>query len=165
MQDPSFVAGRTVLRRLGHRLGEAALAGDVIALVGDLGAGKTFLAQHIAHGAGVSPHARVTSPTFTLVQEHPGRIPVHHADLYRLSDPDELRDIGLFERGASGLVVVEWADRMPSVIPVNALWITLTQESISTRRVTARVAHPDAQRLWTRATENPPLPRVRRRTG
>jgi hypothetical protein len=89
MFSVDFEAGRTAIRRFGHRVGARAEAGDVIALVGGLGAGKTFLAQHLAHGAGVSPTVRVTSPTFTLVQEHAGRVPFVHADLYRLGDVDE----------------------------------------------------------------------------
>lgn len=142
-----FEAGRTALRRLGHRVGARALPGDVIALVGGLGAGKTFLAQHLAHGAGVDPAARVASPTFTVVQEHAGRLPFHHADLYRLGHPDELREIGLFERAADGLLVVEWADRFPAVMPAGALWIELSAVSPSIRRVRARGEGEAARRL------------------
>ena len=135
MTPLTFEVGRTALRRFGHRVGARALPGDVIALVGGLGAGKTFLAQHLAHGAGVDPATRVTSPTFTLVVEHAGRIPFHHADLYRLGHPDELRELGLFERGAVGLLVVEWADRFPDVMPRDALWIELSPASPSLRAV------------------------------
>lgn len=142
-----FEGGRTVLRRAGERLGTVAIAGDVVALVGTLGAGKTFLAQAIARGAGVPPEVRVTSPTFALVQEHPGRVTVFHADLYRLGSVRELDDIGLFERGAEGLVIVEWADLFPSAIPAGALWLSLEHVSPSIRRVRARGDGPAAVRL------------------
>lgn len=117
---------RPSLRRLGRALGAAAQPGDVIALVGDLGAGKTHLAQAIARGAGVPPETRVTSPTFAVVVEHAGRLPVHHADLYRLGDAGELAEIGLVERAVDGLLLVEWADRLPGSLPADTLWVTLT---------------------------------------
>ncbi len=147
MVTQDFEAGRTALRRFGHRVGARAVAGDVIALVGGLGAGKTFLAQHLAHGVGVSPEARVTSPTFTLVQEHTGRVPFLHADLYRLGDADELREVGLFEMGATGVVVVEWADRFPEAVPRDALWVELSVVSPSIRRVRAWGEGERARRL------------------
>lgn len=147
MDELVFDAGRTGLRRFGHRVGARAVAGDVIALVGGLGAGKTFLAQHLAHGVGVPPATRVASPTFTIVQEHLGTIPFFHADLYRLGHPDELREVGLFERGLAGLVVVEWADRFAAHVPRDALWITLTPVSPSLRQVRARGEGPAALRL------------------
>lgn len=147
MESLSFEAGRTALRRFGHRVGARAEPGDVIALVGGLGAGKTFLAQHLAHGAGVDPAVRVTSPTFTLVVEHAGRIPFHHADLYRLGHPDELGELGLFERGAAGLLVVEWADRFPDAMPRDTLWIELTPTSPSLRAVRIRGEGVRVQRL------------------
>jgi tRNA threonylcarbamoyladenosine biosynthesis protein TsaE len=147
MFSVDFEAGRTAIRRFGHRVGARAEAGDVIALVGGLGAGKTFLAQHLAHGAGVSPTVRVTSPTFTLVQEHAGRVPFVHADLYRLGDVDELREVGLFEANAGAVVVVEWADRFPEAVPRDALWIDLSVLSPSIRRVFARGEGERAGRL------------------
>lgn len=147
METLEFEAGRTALRRLGHRVGASAVAGDVIALVGGLGAGKTFLAQHLAHGLGVSTDARVTSPTFAIVQEHPGRVTMFHADLYRLGDVDELRDVGLFEMGAAGVVVVEWADRFPEAVPRDALWIELSVVSPSIRLVRLRAEGARAARL------------------
>lgn len=140
--------GRTGLRRLGTRLGARVQPGDVIALVGDLGAAKTFLAQHIAYGAGVAPGTRVASPTFTVVQEHQGRVAVHHADLYRLSHAEDLREIGLFERGAAGVVLVEWADRLCEVIPDDALWIELVARNLATRHVTLHGEGPRVERLF-----------------
>jgi tRNA threonylcarbamoyladenosine biosynthesis protein TsaE len=147
MHTLEFEAGRTALRRLGHRVGARAEAGDVIALVGGLGAGKTFVSQHLAHGLGVPVEARVTSPSFAIVQEHMGRVTMFHADLYRLGDADELREVGLFEMGAAGVVVVEWADRFPEVVPRDALWIELSVVSPSIRRVRLRGEGQRAERL------------------
>ena len=143
-----YEAGRTALRRLAVRLAARAMPGDVIALVGGLGAGKTFFTQHLARALGVPPEVRVTSPTFTIMQEHPqGRMTLVHADLYRLGDGDELRELGLFEAGLAGLTVVEWADRAPEAVPRDALWITLAPVSPSIRRVRLQGDGPRVERL------------------
>lgn len=138
---------RPSLRRLGRALGAAAQPGDVIALVGPLGAGKTHLAQAIARGAGVPPETRVTSPTFSVVVEHPGRLPVHHADLYRLGDASELAEIGLVERAAEGLLLVEWADRMPGALPRDVLWVTLAPARQDERSLTLTSTGPRSEAL------------------
>jgi tRNA threonylcarbamoyladenosine biosynthesis protein TsaE len=97
-------------RALAANLAAAAREGDVIALFGDLGAGKTEFAKGFARGLGVE--AVVSSPSFVLVAEHMGRLPVFHVDLYRLSGPLEALDGGLAdERRAAGVTVIEWADR------------------------------------------------------
>lgn len=140
-------AGKRRVASIAEALGRAAQPGDVIALSGDLGAGKTFFAQHFALGLGVPPTTRVTSPTFTVVNEHAGRVALLHADLYRLGHADELSEVGLFERGASGVVVVEWAERFPEVIPAGALAVTLDITGPTTRRVRLDGAGPRAQRL------------------
>ncbi|MEC7949119.1 MAG: tRNA (adenosine(37)-N6)-threonylcarbamoyltransferase complex ATPase subunit type 1 TsaE [Myxococcota bacterium] len=103
---------------LGVALGQVAREGDVVALIGDLGAGKTSLAQGV--GEGLAVFEDVVSPTFNLVVEHEGRIPLLHADVYRL-DAHELDAIGLEEQLEQwpGLVLVEWADRFPGLIPVD----------------------------------------------
>jgi tRNA threonylcarbamoyladenosine biosynthesis protein TsaE len=138
---------RPSLRRLGRALGAAALPGDVVALVGTLGAGKTHLAQAIARGAGVPPETRVTSPTFAVVVEHAGRIPVHHADLYRLNGADDLAEIGLVERAADGLLVVEWADRLPGSLPRDALRVTLTVAGPGLRAIELAASGPRSAAL------------------
>jgi tRNA threonylcarbamoyl adenosine modification protein YjeE len=138
---------RAIVRRVGERLGAAALAGDVIALVGDLGAGKTFLARAIARGAGVPTSVRVVSPTFTILQNYAGRLPVFHADLYRIASAAELDEIGLFAQSAGGLTIVEWADRASASIPGLALWITLERVHPLRRRLVARGESPEARRL------------------
>lgn len=131
------------VRALGASLGARAQRGDVIALVGPLGAGKSVLSRALVYGAGVDPRVRVASPTFTIVQEYAGRIPVHHADLYRLGMDEELDEIGLFERALDAALVVEWADRFPSRVPPDALWIELALVDAQTREVRA---HGDGAR-------------------
>lgn len=95
---------------LGQRVGRAAHPGDVIALWGELGAGKTTFVRGVARGTGsVAP---VASPTFQLVRVYPGRVQLAHVDLYRLEKGDELRDIGLEELLEAGAAVVEWGERL-----------------------------------------------------
>ena len=117
--------------RLGARVAEILEPGDLVLLSGDLGAGKTFLARAIARAAGVPSRQAIASPTFTLVHEHEGRVPLVHADFYRLASVDELTGLGwddYLERRA--VIVVEWlsvvgsaarhapADRLAVVIEV-----------------------------------------------
>ncbi|MGI9243075.1 MAG: tRNA (adenosine(37)-N6)-threonylcarbamoyltransferase complex ATPase subunit type 1 TsaE [Verrucomicrobiales bacterium] len=97
-------------------------AGDTLALVGDLGAGKTHFTKGIAAGLGCD--AAVTSPTFTLVHEYTGgRLPIFHFDFYRLESADELLNIGWDDYlDARGIAVVEWADKFPDLLPANTQW-------------------------------------------
>lgn len=113
------------LRDWGERLGRAVQPPLLIALSGDLGAGKTTLAQSICRGAGVA--GRVTSPTFALVQRYEGaRFPVYHLDLYRLNSPVELTNLGWQDvLSDHALVIVEWAERAGSLMPADALHIEL----------------------------------------
>lgn len=116
-------------RRLGERLGKLLAPGDVVALVGDLGAGKTQLVRGICRGAGV-PDAEVSSPTFAIVAAYRGRLPVHHADLYRIADEDELYATGFFDLlGGPGAAVVEWADRIPGALPRERLEVRLRHDA------------------------------------
>jgi len=109
--------------RLGAELGAAAQPGDCFALVGELGAGKTTFVQGLARGLGVA--GPVSSPSFLIVQEHRGRLPLFHVDAYRLGSSEELDEIGFDEYlAAGGVVAVEWADRVQARLPTNALWIT-----------------------------------------
>jgi tRNA threonylcarbamoyladenosine biosynthesis protein TsaE len=111
-------------RQLGHRLGIAAHAGALVALVGPLGAGKTELAKGIAEGLDVT--SVVNSPTFVLMNEHTGRLRLFHIDAYRLDDPDEALAAGLFDdRQAAGIAVVEWADRLGDRLPAERLELTI----------------------------------------
>lgn len=104
-------------RDFGRKLALNLRAGDVVALTGDLGAGKTALTKAIAEGLGVTE--MITSPTFTIVCEyHSGRLPLYHFDVYRVSDPDELFEIGYEEYFfGQGVSVVEWADLIEDLLP------------------------------------------------
>ena len=129
---------------LGERLGRALAAGDVVALTGDLGAGKTSFVQGLARGLGV--RGRVASPSFTIVNEHQGRVPLFHVDFYRLESARELDHIGFddyFLRG--GVVVVEWAERFPSALPAERLDIRIEIAGDDVRRL--HVGGPSAARL------------------
>lgn len=98
---------------LGHALGRKLNRGLVLMLYGDLGSGKTAFTQGLARGLGVPQDVAVTSPTYTLINEYPGRLPLYHVDLYRLPapvDPDEIGLLELFEE--NGVVAVEWAQRL-----------------------------------------------------
>lgn len=109
---------------LGRRLGALLRSGDVIALSGDLGAGKTALAHGIAGGVGASGY--VASPTFTLVREYSGPVPIYHVDLYRLDTPQQIEDIGLDEMlERPGIVVIEWAEKADGWLPKEHLWVTI----------------------------------------
>jgi tRNA threonylcarbamoyladenosine biosynthesis protein TsaE len=104
-------------RDLGRCFGELATAGLIVLLNGDLGAGKTCFAQGVAKGLEVSTDAPVTSPTYTLLNVHKGRIPLYHFDLYRLSQVEDLAELGYdeFSEG-EGITLVEWADRMTDAL-------------------------------------------------
>jgi len=97
--------------------------GDVLALAGDLGAGKTHFTKGIAAGLGVE--CDITSPTFTLIHEYPGgRLPLFHIDLYRLEDEDEVLGIGLDEYlDGDGVTVIEWADKFAALMPKGVRWV------------------------------------------
>ncbi len=109
---------------IGRRIGAAAVPGTLLALIGPLGAGKTQLTKGIAEGLGVA--GIVNSPTFVLMNEHPGRLRLFHVDAYRLGDPEEASSAGLLdERQSEGVTVVEWADRLEGWLPAERLEIRL----------------------------------------
>jgi tRNA threonylcarbamoyladenosine biosynthesis protein TsaE len=115
-------------RRLGARLGRRLRAGDVVLLEGDLGAGKTVFAQGVGDGLGVD--GPVTSPTFTLIHEHAGRVRLYHVDLYRLSGDADAAGIGLDEYlGGDGVAVVEWATRAPGLVPPEHLAVRILADA------------------------------------
>ena len=112
---------------LGERLGAVARAGDVIALVGDLGAGKTTLARALIRSH-LGPETEAPSPTFTLVQTYPGpRFDIWHFDLYRLEDPGEARELGM-EEAVDGLSLIEWPERLGRYLPTVRLEVRLSLE-------------------------------------
>lgn len=109
----------------GRLLGSLLRAGDVIGLVGPLGAGKTTLTQGIARGLEVPVGRHVASPTFALVNQHPGRVLLCHADFYRLRDAVELRELGLDELFERSATVIEWLDLFPDAAPADHLTIVI----------------------------------------
>ena len=121
--------------KIGRRIGTKAQSGDVLLLVGDLGAGKTTLTQGILWGLGGTEYAR--SPTFVLVNEYPARLTMYHMDLYRLNSIEEIEDLGLDDYlYGNDLCVVEWADKAPGYFPVNHAVVQLEVIDDQTRRVT-----------------------------
>lgn len=121
---------------LGESLGRSFVGGLQIGLVGPLGAGKTHLVKGMALGNATGAAAAVTSPTFTLLHEYPGRLRLYHADLYRLSDPGELIALG-YDEWCTGdsVVVIEWADRFRSTLGDDVLWVELRSAGESHRSV------------------------------
>jgi tRNA threonylcarbamoyladenosine biosynthesis protein TsaE len=152
--EPSTVSGLTAGSRvstgpddtheIGRLLGAAAGPGSVLALTGQLGAGKTQLAKGVAAGLGVT--SVVNSPTFVLMNEHAGRLRLFHIDAYRLADADEASAAGLLdERLAGGVTVVEWADRLDGWLPAERLDIRLEADTEAPlRRVVDWTAIGDA---------------------
>ncbi|MBL0278018.1 MAG: tRNA (adenosine(37)-N6)-threonylcarbamoyltransferase complex ATPase subunit type 1 TsaE [Anaeromyxobacter sp.] len=146
---PLLTRSAAATARLGRRLGALLQPGDVVALVGDLGAGKTQLSRGACEGAGVAP-GDVSSPTFAIVQTYRGRLPIHHADLYRVGDLDELYATGFMDLvGGEGALLVEWADRVAGWLPPGHLLVTLEEVAghPSSRRLTLRAAGARHQAL------------------
>ena len=100
-------------KKLGQKIGKQMKPGAVITLTGDLGSGKTVLVQGLARGLDVPDYYYITSPTFTLINEYPGRYPLYHVDLYRIETCDDLEEIGFYEiLSGNGVTAIEWADRL-----------------------------------------------------
>ncbi|MCO4743570.1 MAG: tRNA (adenosine(37)-N6)-threonylcarbamoyltransferase complex ATPase subunit type 1 TsaE [Proteobacteria bacterium] len=131
---------------LGASLGRHAMPGTVVALSGDLGAGKTVFARGVGAGLGVT--TRVQSPSYIIVQSHEGgRLPFAHADLYRLGDADELEQLGLDDvLDAGGMVLIEWAERFPEVLPTDHV-VCVIREVADGRAVELSATGPSAQQL------------------
>jgi tRNA threonylcarbamoyladenosine biosynthesis protein TsaE len=124
-------------RALGARLAAVACPGDVVAVTGDLGAGKTELAKGFGRGLGVTE--TVSSPSFVLMAEHAGRLPFFHIDLYRLEGPEAAVGAGLLdEREGEGVTLIEWAERLGDEIPPGRLEIRIETLADEGRRIHLR---------------------------
>jgi tRNA threonylcarbamoyladenosine biosynthesis protein TsaE len=122
--------------RIGKEVGRRLRPADVVALVGELGAGKTHFIKGLASGMGVRKSKYLTSPSFTLINEYPGEVPFYHIDLYRLETRGEAEDLGLEEYvQGDGITVIEWADRIPSLIPCGALWVKIEYRGKQSREI------------------------------
>jgi tRNA threonylcarbamoyladenosine biosynthesis protein TsaE len=138
-------------RAVGEVLGQRLGPGDIVCLIGPLGAGKTTLAQGIARGLQVEDV--VNSPTFTLVQEYAGRRPVYHLDVYRLSGPEETIDLAIPEMlAAGGVVLVEWPERIAPVLPADRLEIRL-EPAGDNRLIVASALGPRAREILCELAE------------
>jgi tRNA threonylcarbamoyladenosine biosynthesis protein TsaE len=132
-------------RALGARLAAVAKPGDLICLVGDLGAGKTQLAKGFAAGLGITDI--VSSPTFVLMTEYEGRLRLFHLDLYRLDDAADALGGGLLdERQLEGVALVEWAERLGDALPVARLDVVIDGTGDDPRRIALRSADPGYRR-------------------
>ena len=130
---------------LGRTLATAARPGDLICLWGDLGAGKTILAK--AFGAGLGVSETITSPSFILMAEYVGRLPLFHLDLYRLSDGADALGGGLIDdRQALGVTLVEWPDRMADALPTERLDVVIDGAGDDPRSIAVRAGTPALRR-------------------
>lgn len=121
---------------LGARLGRMLAAGAFVSLSGELGSGKTQFARGVAAGLGVDPALPVTSPTFTILNEYPGRLRLYHFDLYRLHGGDDAAELGFDEYfHGEGVCLVEWAERLGSDLQSERLDVTLSYVDETTRRI------------------------------
>ncbi len=127
---------------LGKRVGGKLSPGSVLALTGELGCGKTLLTRGICEGLGVPPR-HINSPTFVLVNEYQGRLPVFHLDMYQLNAAPDAVDLGLMDylaRARAGVMIVEWAERISSLLPPDSLKIQLDIISARKRHIIFRSA-------------------------
>lgn len=136
--------------RLGRAIGSALQGGESLALYGPLGSGKTALVRGIAAGLGAAP-STVTSPTFVLLHEYRGRLPLAHVDLYRLSSRKEVESIGLDDYlSGSTVVVIEWADKAPGILPPDRLELQLRHRTVQSRSIKLMATGPLSTALLAR---------------
>lgn len=135
---------------LGKALGAALLSGDFVGLTGQLGAGKTLFSRGVAEGSGVAAD-EVSSPTYSIIQSYRGRLTLHHADLYRLTNEADLFSTGFHDLLESeGAFLVEWIDQIPGAAPDDALRITLEVSAPETRRLKVTTSGPRSEALLKR---------------
>ena len=142
-QDLLLLKTEDDTRALGLRIAEALEPGDIVALIGDLGTGKTALTKYIAEGLGVTEE--INSPTFTIVKEYrSGRLPLYHFDVYRIEDPEEMFEVGFDEYlYGQGVCLVEWADLVEEDLPPRVRMVRIEKElkkGMDVRRITVSEA-------------------------
>jgi tRNA threonylcarbamoyladenosine biosynthesis protein TsaE len=112
--------------QIGKTIGKCLLSGDVVALVGELGAGKTQFIKGLASGVGIEDPTHISSPSFTLIHEYSGKIPFYHIDLFRLGREQEAEELGLEDYfQGRGITAIEWADKIPSLLPEELLFVSI----------------------------------------
>jgi tRNA threonylcarbamoyladenosine biosynthesis protein TsaE len=127
-------------QELGKTIAAHLQKGDILCLTGELGSGKTVFAKGVAEGLGIKPRC-VISPTFVLIREHQGKIPMYHFDLYRLSDPRDIEVLGLEEYlYGEGVSVIEWSERLGCLSPKESLRLSLTVASEQKRAISLSAA-------------------------
>ena len=130
---------------IARALGASLLPGDVVALTGDLGAGKTLFCKGVGEALGIPPD-RIVSPTFTIVTEHAGPVPLTHIDVYRLSGAREADEIGMRELLSDvGVCMVEWAEKIEELLPTDCIRVTFTLSGDDRREIAVRA--PDLPRF------------------
>lgn len=134
MIDPFISTSEQETIRFGEELGKQLHAGEIVCLQGPLGAGKTHLVKGVAKAFGIDP-AAVHSPTYTLINEYAGRLPLYHFDCYRMKSPAEALEIGAEEYFyGEGVCIIEWPERIEFILPQRIIWITLSAEKASRRK-------------------------------
>lgn len=147
------LSSRSETESLGHAIGRAVIGGEVLALIGELGAGKTAFVRGVAVGLD-APLDCVSSPTFVLIHEYRGRLPLIHVDLYRLHTESEASNIGLEDYFTDRSVgAIEWADRFPSLLPPDRLEIRLIHQDSNTRIASVTAHGPHSLKLLRKTQE------------
>ena len=124
-----YLDGEENTKEIGYRLGKLLTPGSVICLIGDLGAGKTTMTQSLAKAIGVDDY--ITSPTFTIVNEYEGNMPLYHFDVYRIGSSEEMYDIGYDEYiNSDGVCIIEWANLIEDILPDEYLDIELNYKDM-----------------------------------
>ena len=134
-QKNTVIKSEKETKEFGSQLGKKAQPGDIIALIGDLGTGKTTLTKAVADGLGVKE--TITSPTFNIVKQYDsGRLPLYHFDVYRIGDTDEMYELGYEEYFfGDGVCIIEWADIIEEIIPEDAMCIRIEYGEIEGERI------------------------------
>lgn len=127
--------GAAQTRKLGRLIGQSLKPGSLVALSGELGSGKTQFIKGLARGLGVDRSYHVSSPSFVLINEYPGRIPLYHLDLYRLSEGKDLEEMGLEEYFyGDGVTAIEWAEKATLFLPPQHIWINIQWTGPNSRK-------------------------------
>ena len=133
---------------VGKKIGKLLKEGDVVALIGDLGAGKTVISKGLCSGLGVEEDY-ITSPTYTIINQYDGKIPVYHIDLYRLKNSSELYNLGWDEYiYGHGTCIIEWADKAGEMLPEEYLTINIEVTGKNNRKITLQAKGESYENTW-----------------